>query len=87
MCYKIDLVAFLKVRHILEASGISTDPDSWASLKPQQQCFPLAWLGGQSVGFLTKSVASGKTQVWDFFLSPFGLGRRLLDMKESIYMR
>lgn len=27
MCFKIDLLVFLQVRHVLEASGIGNNPD------------------------------------------------------------
>lgn len=48
-CCKTDLVSFLEVRCVANASGISTDPASWASCKLQPQPFALVHHGGQNL--------------------------------------
>lgn len=55
LCSNIALAVFLKVRHVLDASGMSPDPDFWVSLKLQRQLFSLVRLrvkcdGSQDVG-------------------------------------
>lgn len=60
---KIDHVAFLKVRHVLEASGISTDPDFLGS--PQTAVAAFLPSSPRRVAFLTKSVLSGEAHIWD----------------------
>lgn len=60
---KIDRVAFLKVRHVLEASGISTDPDFLGS--PQTTVAAFLPSSPRRVVFLTKSVLSEKAHAWD----------------------
>lgn len=78
MRYETDLVAFLRVRHAVEASSISTDPDALASLDlrrqhpPQLACVPEP---GEPTGW--------SLGLHPFFLSLFNLGWWLLGTRNQ----